>query len=68
MCAQAFIKALSISSSILNKLSVTMFFLSTTGMSDVIRKNKVKDILIKMELDMDQDSVKALALFHDKTF
>ena len=66
MCAQAFIKALSISSSILNTLSVTMFFLSTTGMSDVIRKNKVKDILIKMELDMDQASVKALVLFHDK--
>ena len=36
--------------------------------SDVIRKNKVKDILIKMELDMDQASVKALALFHDKKF
>ena len=36
--------------------------------SDVIRKNKVKDILIKIELDMDQASVKALALFHGKKF
>ena len=34
----------------------------------VIRKNKVKDNLIKTELDMDQASMKALALFHDKIF
>ena len=39
-----------------------------SGRADVIKKNKVKNILIKMELDMDQASVKALALFHDKKF
>ena len=32
----------------------------------MIRKNKVKENLIKTELDMDQASMKALALFHDK--
>ena len=37
-------------------------------MSDVIRKNKVNDNLVKMELDMDQASMKAFAQFYDKKF
>ena len=36
--------------------------------TDVIRKNKVNDNLVKMELDMDQGSMKAFAQFHDKKF
>ena len=36
------------------------------GISDVIRKNKVTDNLVKIELDMDQGSMKAFAQIHDK--
>ena len=36
--------------------------------SDVIRKNKVNDNLVKMELDMDQGSMKAFEQIHDKRF
>ena len=36
--------------------------------SDVIRKNKVNDNLVKIELDMDQGSIKAFARFYDKKF
>ena len=34
--------------------------------SDVSRKNKVTDNLFKIELDMDQASMKAFTQFHDK--
>ena len=37
-----------------------------TSKSDVIRKNKVTDNLDKMELDIDQASMKAFAQFLDK--
>ena len=36
--------------------------------SDVIRKNKVTDNLVKIELDMDEGSMKAFAQCHDKRF
>ena len=36
--------------------------------SDVIRKNKVNDNLVKIELDMDQGSIKAFVRFYDKKF
>ena len=36
--------------------------------SDVIRKNKVNDNLVKIELDMDQGSMKAFARFYDEKF
>ena len=35
-------------------------------MSDVIRKNKATDKLDKIELDMDQGSMKAFTLIYDK--
>ena len=36
-------------------------------MSDVIRKNKVTENLVKIELDMDQGPMKAFAQFHYKS-
>ena len=36
--------------------------------SDVIRKNKVTDNLVKIELDVDQGSMKAFARFYNKKF
>ena len=37
-----------------------------TCTSDVLRKNKVTDNLVKIELDMDQAFMKAYAQIHDK--
>ena len=36
--------------------------------SDVFRKNKVTDNLVKIELDVDQGFMKACARFNDKKF
>ena len=41
---------------------------SQTSTPDVIRKNKANDNLVKIELDMDQGSMKAFEQIHDKIF
>ena len=41
---------------------------SPANTPDVIRKNKVNDNLVKMELDMDQGSMKAFARIYDLKF
>ena len=43
-----------------------MFWVKASA--DVLRKNKVTDNLVKMELDMDQAFMKAFVPFHDKRF
>ena len=49
--------------------SVTRFiFRSLLQITDVSRKNKVTDNLVKIELDIDQASMKAFTQFHDKRF
>ena len=52
----------------MQKKSKRIQLYAVSASSDLSRKNKVTNNLVKVELDMDQVSMKAFTQFHDKRF